>query len=101
MTSGLPLAQGSSLLPFFSPTFICSLFIIFLSSSDCDVGIPLKAEECCKMIQDSVPTADLNGNSLECYNEYPVGSPSNPVNPGRVKLHTDAAGYVVHIPKNE
>eukprot|EP00574_Skeletonema_japonicum_P012955 CAMPEP_0201739864 /NCGR_PEP_ID=MMETSP0593-20130828/45999_1 /ASSEMBLY_ACC=CAM_ASM_000672 /TAXON_ID=267983 /ORGANISM="Skeletonema japonicum, Strain CCMP2506" /LENGTH=207 /DNA_ID=CAMNT_0048234159 /DNA_START=58 /DNA_END=681 /DNA_ORIENTATION=- len=68
---------------------------------DCDVGIPLKAEECCKMIQDSVPTADLNGNYLECYNEYPVGSPSNPVNPGRVKLHIDAAGYVVHIPKNE
>ena len=53
------------------------------------------------MIQDSVPTADLNDNYLECYNEYPVGSPSNPVNPGRVKLHTDAAGYVVHIPKNE
>jgi len=53
------------------------------------------------MIQDSVPHEDMNGKYLECYTEYPVGSPSNPVNPGRVCIHTDADGIVVHIPKNE
>mmetsp|Transcript_12902 Transcript_12902/g.19264 ORF Transcript_12902/g.19264 Transcript_12902/m.19264 type:complete len:209 (+) Transcript_12902:47-673(+) len=68
---------------------------------DCDVGIPLLPEQCCKMIQDSVPHEDMNGKYLECYTEYPVGSPSNPVNPGRVCIHTDADGIVVHIPKNE
>mmetsp|Transcript_11266 Transcript_11266/g.16918 ORF Transcript_11266/g.16918 Transcript_11266/m.16918 type:complete len:209 (-) Transcript_11266:212-838(-) len=68
---------------------------------DCDVGIPLLPEQCCKMIQDSVPHEDMNGNYLECYTEFPVGSPSNPINPGRVCIHTDADGIVVHIPKNE
>mmetsp|Transcript_19869 Transcript_19869/g.39811 ORF Transcript_19869/g.39811 Transcript_19869/m.39811 type:complete len:209 (-) Transcript_19869:208-834(-) len=68
---------------------------------DCDVGIPLLPEQCCKMIQDSVPHEDMNGKYLECYTEFPVGSPSNPVNPGRVCIHTDADGIVVHIPKNE
>eukprot|EP00984_Skeletonema_dohrnii_P000814 scaffold244_cov126-Skeletonema_dohrnii-CCMP3373.AAC.7 len=68
---------------------------------DCDVGIPLLPEQCCKMIQDSVPHEDVNGNYLECFTEFPIGSPSNPVNPGRVSIHTDADGIVVHIPKNE
>ena len=52
------------------------------------------------MIKDSVPKADLNGNYLECHYEYPIGSTTNPVNPGRVCIHTDAAGIVVNIPKN-
>eukprot|EP00986_Skeletonema_menzelii_P020383 scaffold31020_cov160-Skeletonema_menzelii.AAC.4 len=68
---------------------------------DCDVGIPLTKEECCKMIKDSVPTADMNGNYLECYFEYPVGTSENPVQTNRIIIHTDANDVVVHIPKNE
>ena len=86
----------------FSPPYSThQLFILLIRSSDCDVGIPLEKEECCQMIKDSVPKADLNGNFLECHYEYPIGSASNPVNLGRVCIHTDAAGIVVNIPKNE
>jgi hypothetical protein len=53
------------------------------------------------MIKDTVPTADINGKTLECFADPPIGSASNPVDPGRVIIHTDAAGTVVHIPKNE
>lgn len=53
------------------------------------------------MIKDSVPTADKNGKTLECYADPPVGSVSNPVDAGRVIIHTDVNGIVVHIPKNE
>ena len=53
------------------------------------------------MIKDTVPVADKNGKSLECHVDPPIGSASNPVDPGRVIIHTDAAGTVVHIPKNE
>ena len=53
------------------------------------------------MIKDSVNKPDVNGKNLECYYELPIGSASNPVDPGRVRLHTDADGIVVHIPKNE
>ena len=53
------------------------------------------------MIKDSVPTADMNGNYLECYFEYPVGTSENPVQTNRIIIHTDANDVVVHIPKNE
>jgi hypothetical protein len=68
---------------------------------DCEVGIPLTVEQCCSMIKDTVPGEDINGKTLECYPDPPIGSESNPVNPGRVIIHTDAAGTVVHIPSNE
>lgn len=53
------------------------------------------------MIKDTVPVADKNGKTLECYADPPIGSASNPVDPDRVILHTDASETVVHIPKNE
>jgi hypothetical protein len=53
------------------------------------------------MIKASVPEADYNGNFLDCYTDYPAGSVENPIDYGRVTIHTDAAGIVVHIPMNE
>ena len=81
-----------------SPLLTLPLYYIF---SDCYVGIDLTVEQCCNMIKDSVPTADKNGKTLECYADPPVGSVSNPVDAGRVIIHTDVNGIVVHIPKNE
>jgi len=68
---------------------------------DCDVGLPLTVEECCKMITDTVPGTDLNGNELTCYNDYPVGSPQNPVDESRVLIHVNGNNVVVHPPRNE
>ena len=53
------------------------------------------------MIQASVPDPDVNGNMLDCYPDYPVGSVSNPTDYGRVSITTNAAGIVVHVPRNE
>lgn len=80
-----------------TPSFILSYILLL----DCDIGLPLHPDECCNMIKDTVPAANFEGKYLECYNEYPVGSAHNPVDPGRVSIHTDAAGIVVNIPKNE
>eukprot|EP00970_Alexandrium_tamarense_P010519 scaffold2159_cov200-Alexandrium_tamarense.AAC.5 len=68
---------------------------------DCDVGTPLTVEQCCNMIKASVPNADVNGNYLECYASYPVGSVSNPVDYGRVTLQVNKDGIVVRPPRNE
>jgi len=68
---------------------------------DCDVGTPLSVEQCCGMIKASVPAVDVNGNYLDCYADPPVGSVSNPVDYGRVSIHVNADGKVVHAPRNE
>jgi hypothetical protein len=68
---------------------------------DCDVGTPLTVEQCCTMIQASVPNADVEGNHLECHASYPVGSISNPVDYGRVSIATDSEGNVIRPPRNE
>ena len=68
---------------------------------DCDVGTPLTVEQCCNMIKATVPNPDLQGNMLDCYPDYPVGSASNPVDYGRVTIHVNGEGKVVHAPRNE
>lgn len=65
---------------------------------DCDVGEPLSVEQCCKMITDTVPSPDVNGNLLECFVDPPLGSPSNPIQPDRVIIHSNADDIVVHPP---
>eukprot|EP00584_Thalassiosira_punctigera_P006179 CAMPEP_0172525406 /NCGR_PEP_ID=MMETSP1067-20121228/420_1 /TAXON_ID=265564 ORGANISM="Thalassiosira punctigera, Strain Tpunct2005C2" /NCGR_SAMPLE_ID=MMETSP1067 /ASSEMBLY_ACC=CAM_ASM_000444 /LENGTH=251 /DNA_ID=CAMNT_0013308643 /DNA_START=31 /DNA_END=786 /DNA_ORIENTATION=- len=66
---------------------------------DCDVGTPLTVEGCCNLIKDSVPAADVNGNYLDCHTDPPLGSDSNPEDPGRVIIHVNSEGKVVHPPK--
>jgi len=68
---------------------------------DCDVGTPLTVDQCCTFINASVPDVDVNGNYLDCYADPPVGSVSNPVDYGRVTIHVDGTGRVVHAPRNE
>lgn len=68
---------------------------------DCDVGIPLTVEECCKYITDTVPTPDRNGNKLDCYPDPPIGSVSKPIDYGRCIIHVNSTNYVVRPPKNE
>ena len=68
---------------------------------DCDVGTPLSVEECCNMIKAAEPHPDKNGNYLECFESFPVGSIDNPINYSRIMIHTDENGLVVHAPRNE
>jgi len=68
---------------------------------DCDVGTPLNVDECCNMIKATVPDADVNGNTIDCYADYPVGSVSNPVDYGRVSIPVNANNIVVRPPRNE
>ena len=67
---------------------------------DCDVGTPLTVEQCCNMITASVPTADVNGNYLDCYADPPIGSVSKPIDAGRVCIHVNSNNIVVRPPKN-
>ena len=68
---------------------------------DCDVGAPLTVDECCSLIKSSVPFADVNGNFLECYANYPVGSVQNPEVSSRVIILTNHQGIVVKAPVAE
>lgn len=68
---------------------------------DCDIGTPLNVTECCNMIKASTPHADIDGNYLECFPDYPVGSVSNPVDYHRVLIHVNSMDIVVHPPRNE
>ena len=68
---------------------------------DCDIGTPLTVEQCCNLIKASVPEADERGNHIDCYVDPPIGSASNPVDPGRVCIHVDANDFVVRPPRNE
>mmetsp|Transcript_30050 Transcript_30050/g.54466 ORF Transcript_30050/g.54466 Transcript_30050/m.54466 type:complete len:204 (+) Transcript_30050:117-728(+) len=68
---------------------------------DCDIGTPLTVEQCCNHIKTSVPNPDVNGNSIDCYVDPPVGSASNPIDYGRVCIHVNSENIVVHPPRNE
>ena len=68
---------------------------------DCDVGTPLTVDQCCTMIKASVPNADVNGNELTCFPDYPVGGSQNPTNGGRVIIAVNGQGIVVRPPRNE
>ena len=68
---------------------------------DCDVGTPLTVEQCCTYIKSTVPEIDVNGNYLDCFVDPPIGSVSNPIDYGRVCIHVNNEGIVVHVPKNE
>lgn len=68
---------------------------------DCDVGLPLTIEQCCDAIKITVPLPDKEGNYIDCYNDPPVGSESNPIDYSRVRIHVDSNDIVVHAPKNE
>ncbi|KAL7523478.1 hypothetical protein ACHAWF_000542, partial [Thalassiosira exigua] len=68
---------------------------------DCDVGTPLSVDQCCNMIKASVPDPDLNGNYIECFPDYPIGSVSKPIDEGRVCIHVNANNIVVNAPRNE
>lgn len=68
---------------------------------DCDLGSPLLVQDCCDLIQADYPGVDVNGNTLECFPDFPIGSPSNPIDEDRVIIHIDAEGNVAHPPRNE
>lgn len=68
---------------------------------DCDVGTPLSIEECCNLIKTSAPAADINGNTVDCYPSYPIGSAMDPVQENRVIILTNHRDFVMRAPVNE
>ena len=61
--------------------------------------------ECCDYAKADVtsrgiPTTDLHGNTLDCYDSPPPISEADPVDYGRVRLHVGRRNIVVHAPKN-
>jgi len=68
---------------------------------DCDIGSPLPVKECCDLIRAAVPYADDRGNGLECYEDHPAGSVTNPADYSRVTIKVDKHGVVVFPPRNE
>ena len=70
---------------------------------DCGVGGLLNYTECCDLIKNDprVKNPDLNGDSIGCYADFPIGSLSNPRVEDRVFINVDENDIVVHIPKME
>ncbi len=66
---------------------------------DCDIGAFLTIEDCCSLIKAAVPTADVNGNFIDCYSDFPYGSLSKPIEQGRILMHLDAQNKIAHPPK--
>ena len=63
---------------------------------DCDMGTLLTTTACCAMIKAAVPTADVNGNHIECYFDPPMGSVSEPIDLDTVKMVVNGQNKVVH-----
>lgn len=68
---------------------------------DCHIGTNLSVEQCCQVILDDEPRADVNGKFLDCYADYPIGSVSNPTDPHRIRIHASVHGIVTKAPVNE
>lgn len=67
---------------------------------DCDTGVPKTFEECCSMIQSSVPGLDFHGNTMQCHPRRPFGSAANPKDNRRIFMRVDADGVIVGEPVN-
>jgi len=67
---------------------------------DCDMGTLLTTTACCAMIKASVPTADVNGNHIECYFDPPMGSVSEPIDLDTIKMVVNGQNKVVHPVKH-
>ena len=74
-----------------------------LGPFDCSGGMTV--DQCCTHLKGEVTSGgisltDLHGNHLDCYDSPPPIAKDDPLDYGRVKLHTDKGNTVVKSPQN-